>query len=833
MQTQLWSDVEQLFDRLLDIHANERDRMLDEARTDYPPEVIREVEALLASLENSSSLTRIAAARSADDLLRTCQPGDRIGPWEIVGVIGTGGQGQVYRVQRTEGQFDQEGALKIIPEHANRGEIRRFLRERQLLAELKHPAIPVLLDGGVFSGQPYLVSELVPGATLAHALDDQPMTAGRAVDMMLELCDAVSHAHSQLVIHRDIKPQNVMVKPDGSPVLLDFGTAHRMDASASTSNAMMTLSYAAPEQLSGKRATATTDVYQLAATLVQMLTGKAPFRADDPAALMHNVMNQPPRLPSSIPTELRRILEKALRKEADDRYRSVDSLQDDLLAWKEGTPVKAMAGGAWYRMRKFVHRHAIASTWATLAIIAIAAGFIMAWQSARDAKIARDEALEAATNYQAMAGLWGQMLASANPETVGREVVTAADILEMARTTIPETAMPALAKADLMGQLAGIYLNRGEFEKAATAASGSLELAQSLPGKDGHFVRSEAHVSLGTALKMQGNYDTGAVHVRKALEILNKHLNDRPDYAQMNAYGTNMLATLEFAQGRCEQARALHQSNARASVGRKDVAQWIQQMIVSNLAELHVVLEQFAQAEESYRGQLASEDSGGSARSDTLVKLGRLFLYTGHNPEARSAFEAAAENNLKQFNADHHAVLKPRWYSLVVMAVSGENIELDELDDWRTRFAGQLPASIRAEQPIWIARVAMEREQWEMATIMLADALADPALRQSMIPLATLLNAYAQFLQGLTEPASKTALSVKSSEGLPADHTWRQMAEILVSHLQGDLTSERWNAVKSRVDTLYADGHIFHSLLNEVRSGNDTHVPNRSETKLR
>lgn len=815
MRTQQWSEVEQLFDRLLDVAEDERQLVLRQVRTDYPAEVVDEVEALLESLADPSGFTG-NIARYADAVLETLQPGDTVGAWEVLGALGTGGQGQVYRVRRCDGQFEQEGALKILPAHADRAAIRRFLRERQVLAELRHPAIPVLLDGGVFESQPYLVSELISGVTLATVLEKGPMTAVEAVTLVLQLCDAVSHAHAQLVVHRDIKPQNIMVRSSEGPVLLDFGTAHRMDRSASTANAMMTLAYAAPEQLRDERATSATDVYQLAATLVHCLTGKPPFLARDPAALVHDILHQSPQVTDHIPLELARIIEVALRKESADRYQSVESFRSDLNAWKTGEPVAAMAGGRWYRTRKFVRRHAFATAWTLMAFLGISAGFLLAWKKAEEAESARDEAMEAATNYQAMAGLWGQMLSSANPEVVGKEVVTADDILEMALSTIPGSEMPALAKSDLMAQLAGIYLNRGAFDKAAESARGALKLAEGLDTEDGLYLFAESHMTLGTALKMQGDYAVSEEAVRKALELLNSHFQDRPDYALNNAYATNMLATLRYAQGDLEEARELHQTNVNDAVGREDVPDWLQTMIVSNLAELDVVMEKFTSAESIYRAQL---DKGDQGRTDIYLKLGRLHLAEGRYGDALTTFKDAARVGAQKFEETHHTMMEARWLILVASVMENSSQNLDALLHWRAQNLNDIPERLLPRVHYWIGHAALARGRWSLATEHLDRAIADPALSKTLTPMVSLLNAFSNYKLENRDRALELARASAATVELPKDHTVLQLSGLLADRLDGQLSENRISAAQAHLDAIYPDRRIFQQILAAISSG--------------
>ncbi len=207
--------------------------------------------------------------------------GTRVGAYRIIELIGRGGMGEVYRAERADGQYEQQVALKLIRSELA-GHPERFQVERQILAQLQHPGIARLLDGGVFNGDlPYMAIELVDGVPITEWCREHHSDLATRLRLFIAVCDAVAHAHSSLVVHRDIKPGNVLVTAEGHVKLLDFGVAKLLSAGPRdvTGNAPLTPAYSAPEQLTGGAITTATDVYALGVLLYELLCGELPWRS--------------------------------------------------------------------------------------------------------------------------------------------------------------------------------------------------------------------------------------------------------------------------------------------------------------------------------------------------------------------------------------------------------------------------------------------------------------------------------------------------------------------------------------------------------------------------
>ncbi len=304
------------------------------------------------------------AAEANDDLV-----GRRLGPYLVEQRVGSGGMGSVYRALR-EGDYRQRVALKVIRPGLGGGEaLARFRAERQVLAELAHPHIARLLDGGTTDdGRPYFVMEFIDGEPLDRHCARRQLSTDERLRLLLGVCAAMEYAHARGVLHRDLKPDNVLVTAEGAPKVTDFGLAKRLEGSGgeagpTQSGAVLgTPSYMAPEQAAGRRAEVGphTDVYALGAILYELLTGRPPFRAETPLDTLLQVLEAEPLPPSRLHPRLARDLEticlKCLHKDPGRRYPSVAALADDLRRFRDGQPIRARPVSAWERAYKWARR---------------------------------------------------------------------------------------------------------------------------------------------------------------------------------------------------------------------------------------------------------------------------------------------------------------------------------------------------------------------------------------------------------------------------------------------------------------------------------------------
>jgi non-specific serine/threonine protein kinase/serine/threonine-protein kinase len=356
--------------------------------------------------------------------------GRRIGHYEIVREIGRGGMGAVYLARRHD-DFEKRVAIKLVRAGLSDFEtLRRFLAERQIAARLEHPSIARLLDGGATAeGEPYFVMEYVEGEPLLDYCDEHRSSIDQRLDLFEQICGAVAFAHRNLVVHRDIKPANVLVTADGAPKLLDFGIARLLDEEGRTAGAtdtlfrVMTPDYASPEQIRGAPITTATDVYSLGVVLYELLTGRRPYRLHSGRTdeLIRVVCETEPDRPSAAASRARppeageeagappsgetsaslarrlrgdldAIVSKAMRKEPERRYGSVEQLVEDVRRHREGLPVLARRGTLAYRAGKFVRRHRAGLAAAALVFIALGGGLAATLREARRARAAEARA---------------------------------------------------------------------------------------------------------------------------------------------------------------------------------------------------------------------------------------------------------------------------------------------------------------------------------------------------------------------------------------------------------------------------------------------------------
>ena len=345
-----------------------------------------------------------------DDIVAELAPGDRVGPWRIISRLGSGGMGSVWLAERADGEYKQEVALKTVKLGMDTAHVlAQFRRERNALARLQHPNIASLVDGGVDErGRPWFAMDYVQGVTLREWLATSPPLTQR-LRLFEKLCRAVAYAHQQLVVHRDIKPGNVMVQADGEPRLLDFGIAKLLvddeGEQTMTLHRFASRSYAAPEQLRGEPVSTATDVYALGALLFELLTGTRynSVHEEDTAPRRPSQIRATPENSNALPAaalrgDLDAIVVRAVAEEPARRYVSVQALADDIDNHLSGRPVEARPDSSWYRLRKLTQRNRVASIALIVAFLALAIGLLVSIRQTVRAEHQAQRA-EAVTHY--------------------------------------------------------------------------------------------------------------------------------------------------------------------------------------------------------------------------------------------------------------------------------------------------------------------------------------------------------------------------------------------------------------------------------------------------
>ena len=315
----------------------------------------------------------------------TAHPGEIIGIWRVAEPLGSGGMGSVYGAERADGLYEQRIALKLMaPGDARRAE--RFTQERQMLARLEHPGIARIIDGGTDrKDRPFIAMELVDGVPIDAYCADHDLDDRATIGLLRQLCAALAHAHGRLILHRDIKPDNVLVDHEGQLRLVDFGISASLGAS--DDSRICTAAYAAPEQQAGDVASIAGDVFSTGCLAHTLLAGHPPDRDRSGQVTVDRAAIADP--------DLAAIVSRATATDPEARYAGMAALDDDLGAWLEHRPVAARSGGTGYRLGRFVRRYPVGVALGSLAVLSLAGGLIASLVFADRARSERDRAEEA------------------------------------------------------------------------------------------------------------------------------------------------------------------------------------------------------------------------------------------------------------------------------------------------------------------------------------------------------------------------------------------------------------------------------------------------------
>ena len=575
MNSDAWGRIGPLLDELLERPPEARAERR-EALTAGDPQLRAAVEPFLGddlSGPLDASLDTFVAAVLDEDA-KPVPEGRQIGPYRVLRGLGRGGMGSVVLAEREGGGFEQRVALKLV--RGDRPDIvERFRHERQILAGLRHPNIATLHDGGATeSGEPWFALEYVDGERITTWCDERRLDVDARVGLFEDVCRAVQYAHRNLVIHRDLKPGNVLVTEDGTVKLLDFGIATILDpgqaGDSTETSGFMTPAYCAPEQVLGEATSTATDIYSLGVLLYELLTGANPHGDTSRSVELARavVEEEPPSASTSVaagraaargvdPGTLRRrlrgdldnILGKALRKRPEERYSSAEELRADLERYRRQLPVSARPATLRYRVAKFARRHRIGSVAIVAVVVSLVAGVGgIVWQ-ARVAAQERDRARAEAARAGAVKDFLLGVFAAADPAAESGEAVTAvelarrgADDLDRRFRDDPEV------RAEVTGTLGSVFLNLGEYDRADTLLSRAAAEYRAL-GRDDDAIG--ALNELGAVYQWQERFDEAEVVLTEAIELGEGRLP--PDHPLM----TNALETLgvvRFGQGRYQEA---------------------------------------------------------------------------------------------------------------------------------------------------------------------------------------------------------------------------------------------------------------------------------------
>jgi tetratricopeptide (TPR) repeat protein/predicted Ser/Thr protein kinase len=517
--------IEAIFNEVLALPSGERQALI-EIRCGEDALLKSEIYSLLRACAEEEALAAVRFREARTDA-RTGLDRKRVGAYEIDRLIGRGGMGAVYVAHRADGTFDKQVAIKLIDLPLATDLFReRFRMERQILAGLNHPLIARLLDGGVTcDGEPFLVMEYVDGVPIHRFCEDHRLSVAERLLLFKSVCEAVQFAHQNLVVHRDLKPDNILVMEDGTPRLLDFGTAKLLSPSADGMGSEFTRQgfqsftpqYASPEQVLGNPITTASDTYSLGVLLYLLLTGVLPYELKEftTAEMVRVICEQPPRRPTlpgsgdqRIDADLEAILLKSLRKSPGERYLTAVQFALDVQAYLDGRTVSARRGTMRYRAGKFVRRHRIALFGAALVATSLIAGVAgVIWQ----AKVADRERRRAVDTSAEMRQLSNSLLYELDeaikelPGSSGVQKLLVTRVLDHLDRTSKSAAGDRLVQLDLanaytrLGNIQGnpYDQNLGDTAGALVSLDKALLIAQSLAAsaaRDNEALRALASV---------------------------------------------------------------------------------------------------------------------------------------------------------------------------------------------------------------------------------------------------------------------------------------------------------------------------------------------------
>jgi hypothetical protein len=665
-----WARVEALFPDLLELPSAKRGAFLDRHCRNAQA-LRRELEAMLEASAQASVLDRTPQVHAhvgpGDADLEQLAAGTRVGAWRIVRPIGRGGMGEVHLAERADGGFAQQAAIKLLHRDAMQ-HAERFEEERRILAQLSHPNIAHLLDGGFHDGRAWMAMEFVPGRTITEHCRANALPLAARMKLFHQACAAIAHAHGALVIHRDLKPSNILVNDAGQVKLLDFGIAKLIDpngtAALATHTTAFTPDHAAPEQIEGGRITTATDLYALGVVLYEMLGGRLPWSFGDTplSRAVDRLLREDPPPPSqaareappgAVPAQqlegdLDAIVARCLRRLPQDRYPTVQALQDDLDRHARRLPVRARDGGRRYIAKLWLRRHRMLAAASAVACAALLAGTgIALWQ----AGIARREAAHALAQQRFAEAQRAQVAVQANSSLAVQELLmqmfshamatdggrgtSVRDVVEMLqRMGTQGHVLDDAGKAQLFLRLARLSMVSGD---ALRDTSGLIERARPLVANSGgarpRLLAQQLDVQQTLAMVMDDPRRMVALTqpLLRLLDTLPQPLDAEMQEVRLNALRTLGMGLEQL--GRFDEAIAAQHRTVQAMRERYGSGDPRVSIAQSTLARAYARAGRYAESARLTRGSLAG--TAPMDRIPSIIELAQtLRQMPGGLPEA-------------------------------------------------------------------------------------------------------------------------------------------------------------------------------------------------------
>jgi eukaryotic-like serine/threonine-protein kinase len=614
LTAQDWVRLQEIFGAAVELPPADRASFLDEA-CPGDPALRQRIESLLQSIDEDTGFQQAIGQAAANSMHGSVPAiGDRLGAYEITGLIGRGGMGVVYRAVRADDEYNKEVAIKVAAFGLLTPGLRqRFLRERQILANLDHPNIARLLDGGTTpDGAPFVVMEFVEGKPIDTYCTEDRLARRARISLMIEVAGAVDYAHRHLVVHRDLKPDNILVTQGGDPKLLDFGIAKALNPEgvdadgAQTLDAarLMTPDYASPEQVQGSAITTATDVYQLGVLLYLLLVGNRPFQATNASMAEREraICETPPPNPG-LDADLDRILLQALEKEPARRYVSAGAFAEDLQRYLEGFPVQARKASWIYTAGKFVRRHQLSVAAATaLALLLVGVSIamtVLARRAKQEALAASQQARIATQTTDFLLGLFR----ASDPNNGRGDKITARELLDKGAAQLKRSGeQDPVVRVKLLDNLGAIYDALGASQQAKEMLEESIRLRETkLPWDD--VALADTLSKLGVCEQSLSNFETARELHERALTIYRSKLPENDSRLALEQYHLGevfrQLNRLPEAESSLREAVALNIRNHGS-----------QSLTFTILRELSAILRnegKYAEAYQTAKNSIVSE----------------------------------------------------------------------------------------------------------------------------------------------------------------------------------------------------------------------------------
>ena len=554
-----WEQISSIVDRALDLEPDEQLAFVQDVCGDddaLKANVIHFLDSIEPSdglwdkmVESGSVLVNEITSSDVDiDNTPLFSPLKQAGPYRVIELIARGGMGNVYLAERSDGQFDRTVAIKILRhELSSKSHVDRFSAERNILSGLEHPNIARLYDGGITDdNRPYLVMEYVDGVPITTYCKKNSCTLNEKLELFKQVCKAVEYAHRNLIVHRDLKPDNILVKQDGTVKILDFGIAKILDEELTPDKLvqtkenlhMLSIQYAAPEQVTLEKITTATDVYALGLLLYEMITGRPPFdlKGKNLKEAEQTIRFEIPEKPSArisdsglsrkVKGDLDAIMLKALRKEPEYRHQTADQFLDDIDRFLTGRPVLAQKESMLYRTKKFILRRPVIPTSIIFILFAIWGYIFTLQQHADQLEVERNIALSEALRAEQISDFLINMFQEADPFSSSKDI-TVREMLDRGTDQVLEDGLieDPVVRAKFMETLGNVYRRLGALDKAEQLLMEAIQIRRSLYGSM-HLEIASSLSRIGSLLTDQGNYVDAVETLREALTIQQELLGD-------------------------------------------------------------------------------------------------------------------------------------------------------------------------------------------------------------------------------------------------------------------------------------------------------------------